>query len=107
MQVVVSRMRFIASQAQAPMRFVGLSTSLANARDVGEWLGATSHATFNFPPGGHCDQLDCGASSGCPEALPGPPAEQTGQHGHHLMGAGGMQGCGLSPWKYTSRALRL
>lgn len=25
--------------------------SLANARDVGEWLGASGHATFNFAPG--------------------------------------------------------
>lgn len=25
--------------------------SLSNARDVGEWLGASGHATFNFAPG--------------------------------------------------------
>lgn len=25
--------------------------SLANARDMGEWLGASGHATFNFAPG--------------------------------------------------------
>jgi hypothetical protein len=28
-----------------------LLRSLANARDVGEWLGASGHATFNFAPG--------------------------------------------------------
>lgn len=28
-----------------------LCSSLANARDVGEWLGASGHATFNFAPG--------------------------------------------------------
>lgn len=51
MQVVTSRMRNISSQVQTPMRIVGLCTSLANARDVGEWIGASSHAIFNFPPG--------------------------------------------------------
>ena len=44
-------MRYIASQVDKPMRIVGLSTSLADAKDLGEWIGATSHALFNFPPG--------------------------------------------------------
>ena len=50
-QVITSRMRYIASQVDKPMRIVGLSTSLADAKDLGEWIGATSHALFNFPPG--------------------------------------------------------
>lgn len=25
--------------------------SLANAKDLGEWIGATSQGLFNFPPG--------------------------------------------------------
>jgi len=29
----------------------GLSTSLANARDLGEWIGVGTHGLFNFPPG--------------------------------------------------------
>ncbi|KAL5573694.1 hypothetical protein UlMin_023291 [Ulmus minor] len=33
------------------IRFVALSTSLANAKDLGEWIRATSHGLFNFPPG--------------------------------------------------------
>ncbi|KAL0409431.1 UNVERIFIED_CONTAM: DExH-box ATP-dependent RNA helicase DExH12 [Sesamum radiatum] len=33
------------------IRIVALSTSLANAKDLGEWIGATSHGLFNFPPG--------------------------------------------------------
>ncbi|CAO3589811.1 unnamed protein product [Absidia cylindrospora] len=49
-EVIVSRMRYIASQTQNPIRIVALSTSLANARDVGEWIGTTSHSTFNFHP---------------------------------------------------------
>ena len=28
-----------------------LSTSLANAKYLGEWIGATAHGLFNFPPG--------------------------------------------------------
>lgn len=33
------------------IRIVGLCTSLANAKDLGEWIGATSHGLYNFPPG--------------------------------------------------------
>lgn len=49
-EVIISRMRYIASQTQKPIRIVALSTSVANARDLGEWLGATSHSVFNFHP---------------------------------------------------------
>ena len=56
-QVATSRMRYISSQkegdGEAPVRIVGLCTSLANAKDLGEWIGATSHGLFNFPPGVH------------------------------------------------------
>ncbi|KAF6257784.1 RNA helicase, activating signal cointegrator 1 [Scenedesmus sp. NREL 46B-D3] len=51
MEVVCSRMRYMSSQLPQPVRLVGLSHSLANARDVGEWLGAAGTSTFNFPPG--------------------------------------------------------
>jgi pre-mRNA-splicing helicase BRR2 len=44
-------MRYISSQTESPIRIVGLCTSLANAKDLGEWIGATSHGLFNFPPG--------------------------------------------------------
>lgn len=44
-------MRYMSSQLPNPVRLVGFSHSLANARDVGEWMGATGHATFNFAPG--------------------------------------------------------
>ena len=54
-EVVVSRMRFVGLQPgrTAPLRLVGLCTSVANARDLGDWLGASSAAggaTFNFHP---------------------------------------------------------
>ncbi|KAM7261422.1 hypothetical protein ACFE04_008789 [Oxalis oulophora] len=51
LEVVVSRMRYIGSQVENKIRIVALSTSLANAKDLGEWIGATSHGLFNFPPG--------------------------------------------------------
>ncbi|EFN58670.1 hypothetical protein CHLNCDRAFT_140958 [Chlorella variabilis] len=51
LEVITSRMRYISSQAERPIRIVALATSLANAKDVGEWVGATSHGLFNFPPG--------------------------------------------------------
>lgn len=53
LQVVVSRMRTISNQMGEgnTIRIVGLCTSLANAKDLGEWIGATSHGLYNFPPG--------------------------------------------------------
>ncbi|XP_018491321.2 DExH-box ATP-dependent RNA helicase DExH12 [Raphanus sativus] len=51
LEVVVSRMRYISSQVENKIRVVALSTSLANAKDLGEWIGASSHGLFNFPPG--------------------------------------------------------
>ncbi len=54
-QVITSRMRYISSTLEEaggkPMRIVGLCTSLANTKDLGDWIGATSHGLFNFPPG--------------------------------------------------------
>ncbi|XP_040361646.1 DExH-box ATP-dependent RNA helicase DExH12 [Rosa chinensis] len=47
---IVSRMRYISSKGSKKIRIVALSTSLANANDVGEWIGATSHDLFNFAP---------------------------------------------------------
>jgi len=51
LEVIVSRMRYIGSQPENQIRIVALSTSLANAKDLGEWIGASSHGLFNFPPG--------------------------------------------------------
>ena len=50
-EVVVSRARYMSSQLAKPVRVLGLCTSLANARDLGEWIGASSHGLFNFAPG--------------------------------------------------------
>lgn len=62
-QVITSRMRYITSQVDKPIRIVGLSTSLADAKDLGEWIGATSHALFNFPPGAYRPHAACSLSS--------------------------------------------
>jgi pre-mRNA-splicing helicase BRR2 len=49
-EVIISRMRYISSQLENKIRIVALSTSLANARDVAEWIGASSQSLFNFHP---------------------------------------------------------
>ena len=53
MEVIISRMRFIGSQKQQTedaqqLRIVGLSASLANAREVGDWMGVSPKGLFNF-----------------------------------------------------------
>ncbi|KAI7296821.1 Sec63-domain-containing protein, partial [Hortaea werneckii] len=47
-EAVVSRSQAIAAQLENGLRLVGLSVSLSNARDIGEWIGATKHTIFNF-----------------------------------------------------------
>ncbi|KAK0733880.1 Sec63 Brl domain-containing protein [Lasiosphaeria miniovina] len=49
-EIIVSRMHYIRTQTEQPMRIVGLSVSLANARDVGEWIDAKKHHIYNFSP---------------------------------------------------------
>ena len=39
LEVIVSRTNFIASHTKHPVRVIGLSTALANARDLADWLG--------------------------------------------------------------------
>ena len=50
LEVIVSRMRYIAAQTGAGVRFVGLSTALANAEDLAAWLGVKRAGLFNFKP---------------------------------------------------------
>ena len=45
-------MRYIELQLESRFASSVLCTSLANARDLGEWIGATSHGLFNFARGG-------------------------------------------------------
>jgi pre-mRNA-splicing helicase BRR2 len=49
-EVVISRTRYVSAQTEVKTRIVTCGVSLANARDLGEWIGASSHTIFNFPP---------------------------------------------------------
>lgn len=49
-EIAISRSRFIAYQTRNDTRFVALGVSLANARDLGEWLGASQQTIYNFSP---------------------------------------------------------
>lgn len=49
-EIIVSRMHYIRTQTKFPMRIVALSVSLANARDIGEWIDAKKHEIYNFSP---------------------------------------------------------
>ena len=50
LEVICSRMRYISSQIERPIRIVALSSSLSNAKDVAHWLGCSTTASFNFHP---------------------------------------------------------
>ncbi|MQL86113.1 hypothetical protein Taro_018644 [Colocasia esculenta] len=50
LKVIVSRMRYISSQTERAVRFIGLSTALANAGDLADWLGVEDVGLFNFKP---------------------------------------------------------
>uniref|UniRef100_A0AAY4EQY7 BRR2 homolog n=1 Tax=Denticeps clupeoides TaxID=299321 RepID=A0AAY4EQY7_9TELE len=50
LEVICSRMRYISSQIERPIRIVALSSSLSIAKDVAHWLGCSTTATFNFHP---------------------------------------------------------
>lgn len=50
LEVIVSRMRYISTQTERAVRFVGLSTALANAGNLADWLGVGEIGLFNFKP---------------------------------------------------------
>ncbi|TMW51086.1 hypothetical protein DOY81_003817 [Sarcophaga bullata] len=49
-EVIVSRTNFITSHTGRSMRIVGLSTALANAQDLANWLGIKQMGLYNFKP---------------------------------------------------------
>ena len=59
LEVIVSRMRYISARTKQPVRIVGLSTALANARDLGDWLGIEDEGLFNFRPSVRPVPLEC------------------------------------------------
>lgn len=50
-EVIISRTRYVAAQTENKTRIVAFGVSLANARDLGEWMGASAQTIFNFSPG--------------------------------------------------------
>merc|ERR550532_3186944 len=51
LEVVVSRTNFISSHTSKKLRIVGLSTALANAKDLADWLGIEGQTgLYNFRP---------------------------------------------------------
>eukprot|EP00178_Gracilaria_changii_P024479 TRINITY_DN737_c0_g1_i1.p1 TRINITY_DN737_c0_g1~~TRINITY_DN737_c0_g1_i1.p1 ORF type:complete len:2198 (-),score=297.01 TRINITY_DN737_c0_g1_i1:5150-11743(-) len=54
MEIIGSRSRYQAAEAveqgNDPMRIVALSDPIANARDIGHWIGAPPSAVFSFHP---------------------------------------------------------
>ena len=47
LEIIVSRMNYIAAQTKNSVRIVGMSTACANAMDLGNWLGV-KEGLFNF-----------------------------------------------------------
>lgn len=50
LEIVCSRMRYISSQIERNIRIVALSSSVANYKDLAQWLSCGSNNTFNFHP---------------------------------------------------------
>ncbi|CAD6221327.1 GSCOCG00005149001-RA-CDS [Cotesia congregata] len=50
LEVIVSRTNFIASHTKRTLRIIGLSTALANAVDLANWLGIKKTGLYNFRP---------------------------------------------------------
>eukprot|EP00602_Paraphysomonas_sp_CaronLab_P009686 CAMPEP_0185022718 /NCGR_PEP_ID=MMETSP1103-20130426/5423_1 /TAXON_ID=36769 /ORGANISM="Paraphysomonas bandaiensis, Strain Caron Lab Isolate" /LENGTH=2181 /DNA_ID=CAMNT_0027554929 /DNA_START=20 /DNA_END=6565 /DNA_ORIENTATION=+ len=50
LEIVASRARYVASQLGNKVRVVLLGSSIANAKDIADWMGVPNHAMYNFPP---------------------------------------------------------
>ncbi|XP_014260585.1 activating signal cointegrator 1 complex subunit 3 [Cimex lectularius] len=50
LEVIVSRTNFISAHTERPLRIVALSTAIANARDLANWLGIGEMGLYNFRP---------------------------------------------------------
>jgi activating signal cointegrator complex subunit 3 len=50
LEVIVSRMRYISEKLGKSIRIVGLSTALANSKDLADWLGIDRVGHYNFRP---------------------------------------------------------
>lgn len=50
LEIICSRMRYISSQIERNIRVIALSSTIANAKDISQWLFCNSNSTFNFHP---------------------------------------------------------
>ncbi|XP_049885974.1 activating signal cointegrator 1 complex subunit 3 isoform X2 [Pectinophora gossypiella] len=50
LEVIVSRANFIQSHTSRSLRIVGMSTAMANARDLADWLKIKKMGLYNFKP---------------------------------------------------------
>ncbi|KAL7638072.1 UNVERIFIED_CONTAM: hypothetical protein RMT77_011697 [Armadillidium vulgare] len=50
LEVIVSRTNFISNHTSKTLRIIGLSTALANAKDLADWLGIGQMGLYNFRP---------------------------------------------------------
>lgn len=50
LEVIGSRMRYMAKQLDRDIRIIAMSASVANAKEIGSWLGATGGNLFSFHP---------------------------------------------------------
>ncbi|GAB1318885.1 Putative steryl acetyl hydrolase mug81 [Madurella fahalii] len=48
LEIIVSRMNYIAASTKNAVRLLGMSTACANATDLGNWLGVKDEGLFNF-----------------------------------------------------------
>ncbi|KAK4337016.1 hypothetical protein RND71_044196 [Anisodus tanguticus] len=57
-EIICSRMRYISYQIEKQIRIVALFSSLANAKDIAQWLGCNPRNIFNFHPNVRPVKLD-------------------------------------------------
>ena len=55
----MSRMRYIAAITKQPIRLVGLSTALANAADLADWLGIGKKVSGHIHGRGVHQMMSC------------------------------------------------
>jgi len=58
-EVVISRTQYVERQTGNKTRIVACGVSLANAEDLGKWMGASEHTIFNFSPRFVVDTIPC------------------------------------------------
>jgi len=58
LEIVISRLRYMSNQVEKDMRFIALSTSLANPYSLADWLGIKHNNVYNFNPNVRPNKLE-------------------------------------------------